>query len=100
VKITKDIEISIKGKDVLIIEDIVDTGWTLAYLVERMSARRPRSVRICTLLDKAERREVNLEVHYVGFGIENRFVVGYGLDFDEKYRSLPDICYIEEDRSP
>lgn len=100
VKVTKDIEISIKGKDVLIVEDIVDTGWTLAYLVERMSAHRPRSVRICTLLDKAERREVNLEVHYVGFGIEDRFVVGYGLDFDEKYRSLPDICYIEEDRSP
>jgi len=100
VKVTKDIEISIKGKDVLIVEDIVDTGWTLAYLVERMSAHRPRSVRICTLLDKAERREVDLEVHYVGFGIEDRFVVGYGLDFDEKYRSLPDICYIEEDRSP
>ena len=100
VKVTKDIEISITGKDVLIVEDIVDTGWTLAYLVERMSAHGPRSVRICTLLDKAERREVDLEVHYVGFGIEDRFVVGYGLDFDEKYRSLPDICYIEEDRSP
>lgn len=95
VKITKDIEIPVQGKDVLIVEDIVDTGWTLAYLMERLSGHHPKSVKICTLLNKEARREVNIDVHYVGFGIEDRFVVGYGLDADEKYRNLPDICYVE-----
>lgn len=96
VRITKDIEASIQGRDVLIVEDIVDTGWTLAYLMERLSARGPRSVKVCALLDKEARREVDVPIDYVGFGIEDLFVVGYGLDFDEKFRSLPDICYIEE----
>ncbi len=100
VRITKDIEISIEGKDVLIVEDIVDTGWTLAYLMERFSTHRPKSIKICSLLDKKARREVDIPVHFVGFEIEDRFIVGYGLDFDEKYRGLPDICYLEEEVSP
>jgi len=97
IRITKDIEISIDGKDVVIVEDIVDTGWTLAYLMKHLSAGRPRSVSICVLLDKETRRETDVPVDYIGFPCEDRFVVGYGLDMDEKYRHLPDICYIEED---
>lgn len=100
IKITKDIEISVQGKDVLIVEDIVDTGWTLAHLMERLSALHPKSIKICTLLNKEARREVNVQVNYVGFEIEDRFVVGYGLDINEKYRSLPDICYVEEVKTP
>jgi len=100
VRITKDIEISIGGKDVLIIEDIIDTGWTLAFLVERFSTHRPNSIKICSLLDKKARREVDIPIHFVGFQIEDRFVVGDGLDFEEKYRGLPDICYLEEEATP
>jgi hypoxanthine phosphoribosyltransferase len=97
VKMTKDIETPLQGKDVLLVEDIVDTGWSLLYLVDRFSTRKPNSVRICVLLDKRSRREADIQVDYVGFSIDDRFVVGYGLDFNEKYRSLPDICYIEEE---
>jgi hypoxanthine phosphoribosyltransferase len=100
VRITKDIEIPIRGKDVLIVEDIVDTGWTLAYLVGKLADHRPKSVKICTLLDKQARREVKIQVDYLGFPVEDRFVVGYGLDADEKYRYLPDICYVEEEQTP
>jgi hypoxanthine phosphoribosyltransferase len=98
VKITKDLEISIQGKDVLIVEDIVDTGWTLTYLREKLWAQHPKSVRICSLLNKPARREVDLQIDYVGFEIKDHFVVGYGLDVNEKYRSLPDICHLEEER--
>jgi hypoxanthine phosphoribosyltransferase len=97
VRITKDIEVPIVGKDVLIIEDIIDTGWTLSYLMERLSGHHPKSVRICALLNKAARRETEVDVHYVGFDIEDHFVVGYGLDVNEQYRGLPDICYLEEE---
>ncbi len=100
VRITKDIEIAIGGKDVLIIEDIIDTGWTLAFLVERFSTHSPKSIKICSLLDKKAKREVDVPIHFVGFEIEDRFVVGYGLDLDEKYRGLPDICYLEEEATP
>ena len=100
VKITKDIETSIQGKNVLIVEDIVDTGWTLAYLKERLSRDHPKTIRICALLDKEARRETDLEVDYLGFPIDDRFVVGYGLDLDEKYPNLPDICYVEEGPAP
>ncbi|NIQ37925.1 MAG: hypoxanthine phosphoribosyltransferase [Proteobacteria bacterium] len=96
VRITKDIEVSIEGKDVLIVEDIVDTGLTLAFLRERLSTHRPKSIKICALLNKPSRREVDVPLDFVGFEIEDRFVVGYGLDFDEGYRGLPDICYLEE----
>lgn len=100
VRITKDIEIPIEGKDVLIVEDIVDTGWTLAYLIERFSNQHPKSMKICTLLSKHARRETEVPLDFVGFEIEDRFVVGYGLDVNEKYRGLPDICYLEEDTKP
>lgn len=94
VEITKDIETPIEGKDVLIVEDIVDSGRTLRFLKERLELSHPRSVKICALLDKKARREVKIDPDYVGKEIENLFVVGYGIDFDEKYRNLPEIYYI------
>lgn len=94
VEITKDIEIPIEGKDVLIIEDIVDSGRTLRFLKDRLELSRPRSVKICTLLDKRARREVEVNVDYVGKEIDNVFVVGYGIDFNEQYRNLPEIYYL------
>jgi len=93
---TKDIETSIEGKDVLITEDIVDTGLTLSFLVNQFRERNPRSVKVCALLDKRQRREVPFEADYVGFTIEDGFVVGYGIDFNEKFRYLPEIYIIEE----
>jgi hypoxanthine phosphoribosyltransferase len=96
VKVTKDLDISLEGADVLIVEDIVDSGVTLNYLMHLMEQRRPKSLRIATLLDKPERRQRPVEVSYVGFRIPDKFVVGYGLDFDEKYRNLDDICILEE----
>ena len=96
ITITKDIETSIEGKDVVIVEDIIDTGITLDFLKDRLKKNNPNSVKICALLDKEERREVEVDVDYVGFIIEDKFIVGYGLDFDEKFRCLPDIYVIEE----
>ncbi|HHY60989.1 MAG TPA: hypoxanthine phosphoribosyltransferase [Clostridia bacterium] len=95
VMILKDLESNIAGKHVLIVEDIVDTGLTLKYIVENLKARRPLSVRICTLLDKPERRRVDVQVDYKGFVIPDAFVVGYGLDYAEKYRHLPDVCVLK-----
>ena len=95
VKVTKDLDISLEGADVLIVEDIVDSGVTLNYLVHLLQQRKPKSLRIATLLDKPERRQRPVEVAYVGFQIPDRFVVGYGLDFAEKYRNLDDICVLE-----
>lgn len=94
VEITKDIETPIEEKEVLIIEDIVDSGRTLQFLKERLELSHPRSVKICTLLDKKARREVKIEADYVGKEIENVFVVGYGIDFNELYRNLPGIYYV------
>lgn len=94
VEITKDIEIPIVGQDVLIIEDIVDSGHTLRFLKERLELSHPRTVKICTLLDKKARREVKIDPDYVGKEIENVFVVGYGIDFNELYRNLPEIYYV------
>ncbi|HHW58456.1 MAG TPA: hypoxanthine phosphoribosyltransferase [Clostridia bacterium] len=91
VKIIKDHDINIEGKDVLIVEDIIDSGLTLSYLRETLLGRKPKSLRICTLLDKPERRETDVKVDYCGFKIPDKFVVGYGLDFNEKYRNLPFI---------
>ena len=97
VVMTKDIDISnIEGKDVLIAEDIVDTGLTLSFLVNLFRERNPRSVKVCALLDKRQRREVPFEADYVGFTIEDGFVVGYGIDFNEKFRYLPEIYIIGE----
>ncbi len=95
VRITKDLETPVRGKDVLIVEDIIDTGITSQYLFHRLRSRRPRSLRTVALLDKPERRRVNFHANYVGFTIENHFVVGYGLDFNEEYRNLPGIYAVE-----
>jgi hypoxanthine phosphoribosyltransferase len=95
VKVTKDLDISLEGADVLIVEDIVDTGVTLNYLMHLMEQRKPRSIRIAALLDKPERRLRPVHVNYVGFQIPDEFVVGYGLDYGEKYRNLDDICVFE-----
>lgn len=96
VVMTKDIETSIKGRDILVVEDILDTGLTLQYLVQWLKERDPHSLRICVLLDKRKRRKVSFEADYVGFTINDGFVVGYGLDFNEKYRFSPDIYVIKQ----
>ena len=91
VKIVKDLDDSILGKDVLVIEDIVDSGRTLSYLLEMLKDRGPKSLKLCTLLDKPSRRVVDVKVGYTGFEIPDEFVVGYGLDYDQRYRNLPFI---------
>jgi hypoxanthine phosphoribosyltransferase len=96
VKLTKDLDVTIEGAQLLIVEDIVDSGVTLTYLMHVLEQRRPKSIRIATLLDKPERRQRPVEVSYVGFRIPDEFVVGYGLDYAEEYRNLKDICVLEE----
>jgi len=96
VKVTKDLDVSIEGHHVLIVEDIVDSGVTLTYLINVLKQRRPKSLHIATLLDKPDRRLRPVEVTYVGFQIPDEFVVGYGLDFAEDYRNLGDICVLSE----
>jgi len=96
VKVTKDLDISLEGADVLIVEDIVDSGVTLNYLLHVLEQRKPRSIRIAALLDKPERRLRPVHVSYVGFPIPDKFVVGYGLDYAEKYRNLDAICVLED----
>lgn len=96
VRLVMDLETDIGGKHVLIVEDIVDTGKTLSYLVENLKARQPASLRICALLDKPDRRQVPIKVDYVGFEIPDKFVVGYGLDFAEGYRNLPFVGVLKE----
>jgi hypoxanthine phosphoribosyltransferase len=91
VRILKDIGENIEGRDVIVIEDILDSGITLSYILELLKTRKPNSIRLCTLLDKPERRKAHVEVQYKGFTIPDHFVVGYGLDFAEKYRGLPYI---------
>lgn len=93
--LTKDIETSIKGRDILIVEDIVDTGITLSYLVDWLKERSPQSLKVCAFLDKRRRRKVSFEADYVGFTIDDGFVVGYGLDFNEKARFLPEVYVIK-----
>ena len=95
VKIVKDLDETIREKDVLVVEDIVDSGRTLSYLLEMLQARGPKSLRLCTLLDKPDRRVVDVKVDYTGFHIPDEFVVGYGLDYDQRYRNLPYIGVIE-----
>ncbi len=96
VKLTKDLDATIEGANVIVIEDIVDTGVTLTYLVHLLSTRKPRCIRIAALLDKPSRRLRPIKVDYKGFEIPDEFVVGYGLDYAEDYRNLPDICVLEE----
>lgn len=98
VRITLDLQSSIEGRDVLLVEDIIDSGNTIASVLELLKARRPASLTVCTLLDKFERRETEVPIHYCGFRIPNKFVFGYGLDLDEYYRNLPFIGVVRPDR--
>ena len=91
VKLIKDLDEPVNGKDILVVEDIIDSGRTLSYLLKNLSDRQPASISLCTLLDKPERRAVDVEVDYQGFHIPDEFVVGYGLDYDQRYRNLPYI---------
>jgi hypoxanthine phosphoribosyltransferase len=95
VKIVKDLDIQLEGYDMVIVEDILDSGKTLSYLVEILKSRNPKSIRICTLFDKPERREVEVVADYVGSQIPDAFIVGYGLDYDEKYRNLPFVGILD-----
>lgn len=97
VKIVKDLDEPLQGKEVLVVEDIVDSGRTLSYLMEMLRDRGPKSLRLCTLLDKPDRRVIDVNVDYTGFQIPDEFVVGYGLDYDQKYRNLPYIGVVEFD---
>jgi hypoxanthine phosphoribosyltransferase len=96
VRILKDLDESIQGKDILIIEDIIDSGNTLSYLKDLLGTRAPKTLEICTLLDKPDRRVTNVDVKYVGFVIPDEFVVGYGLDYDQYYRNLPFVGVVEQ----
>jgi len=96
VRILKDLDANIEGRHVVIVEDIVDSGLTLSYLVRNLQARGPASLEVCALLTKPERREANIECRYVGFEIPNRFAIGYGLDYGERYRSLPFVAALNE----
>ena len=91
VKILKDLDVEIRGKDVLVVEDIIDSGHTLSKVMEILQTRNPNSIELCTLVSKPSRREIDLVVKFLGFEVEDRFIVGYGLDFDQKYRHLPFI---------
>ena len=96
VRILKDLDATIEGKDVLIVEDIIDSGLTLSYLLRTLRARDPRSLEVCALLTKPERREVDLPIRYTGFEIPNKFVIGYGLDHAERFRNLPYVAVLDE----
>jgi hypoxanthine phosphoribosyltransferase len=98
VRITKDLEQSIAAKDVLLVEDIVDTGFTVKYLLRSLMSRNPRSVEVCTLLDRKARRIIDLDLKYVGFEIPDKFVVGYGLDYKQQFRNLPYIGVIRPEK--
>jgi hypoxanthine phosphoribosyltransferase len=95
VRILKDLDINIEGREVLVVEDIIDSGLTLSYLMRNLEAREPATLEICALLTKPERREIDVPVRYVGFEIPNRFVIGYGLDFAERYRNLPYVGVLD-----
>jgi hypoxanthine phosphoribosyltransferase len=100
VRILKDLDTNIAGRDVLVVEDIIDSGLTLSYLMRSLKARRPATLEICALLTKPERREIDVPVKFVGFEIPNKFVIGYGLDFAERYRNLPYIGVLHPDLVP
>ncbi len=100
VRILKDLDINIEARDVLVVEDIIDSGLTLSYLIRNLEAREPASLEVCALLTKPERREIEVPVRYVGFEIPNRFVIGYGLDFGERYRNLPYVAALSDEIAP
>jgi len=95
IKMIKDVGLPVKDQDLILVEDIVDTGLTLKSIIEALRTREPSSIKVCALIDKRERREQHVEIDYLGFTVEKGFLVGYGLDFDEKFRYLPDICVME-----
>jgi hypoxanthine phosphoribosyltransferase len=100
VRILKDLDTNIAGRDVLVVEDIIDSGLTLSYLMRSLKARKPGSLEVCALMTKPERREIDVPVRYVGFEIPNKFVIGYGLDFAERYRNLPYVAVLHPDLIP
>ncbi|MDX6543477.1 MAG: hypoxanthine phosphoribosyltransferase [Gaiellaceae bacterium] len=100
VRILKDLDINIEGRDVLVVEDIIDSGLTLSYLMRNLEAREPASLEVCALLTKPDRREMDVPVRYIGFEIPNRFVIGYGLDFAERYRNLPYVAVLSDELIP
>jgi hypoxanthine phosphoribosyltransferase len=100
VRILKDLDINIEGRDVLVVEDIIDSGLTLSYLIRNLEARQPASLEVCALMTKPERREIDVPVRYIGFEIPNRFVIGYGLDFAERYRNLPYVGVLDPELLP
>jgi hypoxanthine phosphoribosyltransferase len=100
VRILKDLDINIEGRHVLVVEDIIDSGLTLSYLMRNLESREPATLEICALLTKPDRREIDVPVRYVGFEIPNRFVIGYGLDFGERYRNLPYVAVLSDDVLP
>lgn len=96
VKIISDLTVEIKGQDVIVVEDIVDSGLTLSFLKKKLLMRHPNSLRVCALLDKPERRTINVPIEYVGFTVPNKYVVGYGLDYENRYRNLPYIAVLDQ----
>src|SRR5215216_5074148 len=100
VRILKDLDINIEGRHVLVVEDIIDSGLTLSYLMRNLEAREPATLEVCALLTKPDRREIDVPVRYIGFEIPNRFVIGYGLDFAERYRNLPYVGVLHADLMP
>ncbi len=96
VRVVQGLRTPIKGRDVLVIEDIVDTGTTISFLLDYVRKRKPASLRLCSLTDKPSRRRVPVSIDYLGFTLPDKFIVGYGLDWNEKFRYLPDICFLEE----
>jgi hypoxanthine phosphoribosyltransferase len=100
VRILKDLDINIEGRHVLVVEDIIDSGLTLSYLMRNLEARGPESLEICALLTKPDRREMDVPVRYIGFEIPDRFVIGYGLDFAERYRNLPYVAVLSDELIP
>jgi hypoxanthine phosphoribosyltransferase len=100
VRILKDLDLNIEGRDVLVVEDIIDSGLTLSYLMRNLEAREPASLEICSLLTKPGRRRIDVPVRYVGFEIPDRFVIGYGLDFAERYRNLPYVAVLSDEMLP
>jgi len=100
VRILEDLSINVTGRHILLVEDIVDTGHTLQYIIDNLATRHPKSVKICTLLDRRGRRETEVPLDYVGFVVPNKFVVGYGLDLAQKYRNLPHIVVLDDEEIP
>jgi hypoxanthine phosphoribosyltransferase len=96
VSMVQGLKAPVKGRDVLVIEDIVDTGITISFLLDYLRKKKPASLKLCALTDKPSRRKVPVSIDYLGFTVPDKFIVGYGLDFDEKFRHLPDICFLED----